>query len=247
MTEVDTWERNGCIVRIFYDEDCESPRDYDGNFTFLGFPHRNYKIGDETIDPSDPLPCPVCEGEGEVFRTDEETGHEYARHECLECEGEGEGYLHNLEELMAGLTIKYQARVIRPVGMLDHSGVMFYLGGGPHWSDSAGWDSGTCGVILATEKAMSERWGEKWKDDYPSDPSAEGWATSPYNEAFIVECMKAEIDEYSKWANGECYGYTITRDGEEIDACWGFIGHDAVEEAANEAADAQDPPTKETP
>ena len=39
----------------------------------------------------------------------------------------------------------------------------------------------------------------------------------------------AEImcEEYTKWANGDCWGYIIeNEDGEQLDSCWGFVGED---------------------
>lgn len=58
--------------------------------------------------------------------------------------------------LLARYLRRYEgATVVLPVGMLDHSGVTFYVGGGAHWSDSQGWDSGTCGYIFDTAEARA--------------------------------------------------------------------------------------------
>ena len=42
------------------------------------------------------------------------------------------------------------------------------------------------------------------------------------------------LEEWANYANGNCYGYRILKDGEEIDSCWGFIGSKSVETAAKE-------------
>ena len=96
------------------------------------------------------------------------------------------------------------------VGMLDHSGVTFYAGGGAHNCDPGGWDSGTVGYAYVT-RARADELGV-------DDPEA---------------AMLAELAEYARWAEGDCYGYIITDpDGDTVDSCWGFIGHEyAVEEA----------------
>ncbi len=52
----------------------------------------------------------------------------------------------------------------------------------------------------------------------------------------------AAVEQYSRYIEGECYGYTVTSpSGEELDSCWGFIGWDYAKEAANESADSQTP------
>jgi hypothetical protein len=48
--------------------------------------------------------------------------------------------------------------------------------------------------------------------------------------------IRAEIETYGQWVNGECYGYTVTYADGEVDSCGGFIGWDSVKEAAEYAA-----------
>lgn len=214
---IETWKRNGYTVELHYDEGRSdlNPRDNDGNFLFLGFPHRDYKIGDETFDPGEGFECKACDGRG----TDYESGDE-----CPKCEGQGRIHASNLDELLLMIQEEYKAHLVLPVGMIDHSGVHYYIGGGAHWSDSAGWDSGTCGVILDTPETLAVR-------GFP-DPLTEEW---------LREGMAAEIGEYSKWANGEVYGYVIKdRNGDDVESCWGFIGYEYAQQEANEAADVAD-------
>lgn len=57
-----------------------------------------------------------------------------------------------------------------------------------------------------------------------------------------ADILKADIDLYNYWTNGEVYGYIIKNaNGEEVDSCWGFYGWDDVEEAAEDAASGVDP------
>lgn len=90
------------------------------------------------------------------------------------------------EALEKHLKRTYGALVILRVGMLDHSGVMYYVGGGAHWSDSAGWDSGTCGYIFDT-KAQRDETG------------------CPEDVEIITKALTEEIETYSQWANGDVY------------------------------------------
>lgn len=108
------------------------------------------------------------------------------------------------------------ATVVIPVGMLDHSGITIWAGGGSHWSDAAGWDSGTVGVIYDTPESREET-------GCPLDK--------------IDEALRSEIDEYDKWLRGEVYWYEVGDDDLLTESCGGYIGLEWAKEAANEMAD----------
>ena len=36
--------------------------------------------------------------------------------------------------------------------------------------------------------------------------------------------LRSEVETYDQYLRGECYGYQLYEDGEEIDSCWGFLG-----------------------
>lgn len=112
----------------------------------------------------------------------------------------------------------YHARVVLPVGMLDHSGVTYYIGGDAHWCDPGGWDSGICGVIFDTPHGIKECYGEP--DEKLTDE-------------FLTKRLTEEIETYSIWASGGCVGYTITDvNGAHVESCWGFYSvKDALDEA----------------
>lgn len=60
----------------------------------------------------------------------------------------------------------------------------------------------------------------------PAQKRGEGWRLSTRN-ADAEACMLATLQVWKQWFDGECYGYTIeTQEGDEIAACWGFIGLD---------------------
>ena len=189
---IETWKSNGYTVKLFYDEGCESPREYENLGLFLGFHSNRYlgdRIGDETFDPT------VLD-------------EEYPE-------------LNTWTGLCQYLKATYGARVILKVGIIDHSGVAYYIGGGPHPCDPGGWDSGTCGVIFDTTDRRKACGGES--DDY-------------YTDEMITEQLTAEIEEYSQWASGQCYGYVITdSNGDEVVSCWGYIGYEYAKESASSA------------
>lgn len=92
---------------------------------------------------------------------------------------------------------------VLPLWLYDHSGTIYKPGAGNPFS--CPWDSGQVGIIALRR----EDFGYKNESDY-------------------LEAAKRICDSYTSWANGSCYGYTVTDDGgDEIASCWGFIGMDA--------------------
>lgn len=121
------------------------------------------------------------------------------------------------------------AVVVLPLGLLDHSGLTMWIGGGSHWSDSAGWDSGTVGFIYTTQKRIEELCGE-----FPYKPTEfEGTA-----DEWIETQLEAEVKEYDQILTGDVYGYVIEdEDGEHVHSCWDFFGFKFCKQEAIKAAD----------
>jgi hypothetical protein len=210
---------NGYSVSIFCDTDCEDPRHWDGAFLWLGFPHRHYSFGDETIDPERiEIDCPACKGLGYL---DDDTTTVVA--DCERCGSTGAVTLDEWSLLEEWCRKEHQALVIRPVSVTDHSGLYFNLGG-----PQDPWDSGLCGVMLFTEHHV------------------EAWGNTDWTEDGIIEQMKAELEQHEEWGLGSCYGYVIEdRNGNEVDSCWGYVGDDAIDEAVKAATeDLPAPPPK---
>lgn len=106
-----------------------------------------------------------------------------------------------------------------PVFAYVHSGVM--LSTAPF---SCPWDSGQSGFIWV-EKATALDWYG-------------GKILTAAKRAKALESLKSIITEFPSWLSGDCYGYIIEDvDGEHLDSCWGFIGHEYAEEEAQTAAD----------
>jgi hypothetical protein len=236
---VESFEHKGYTVRVIVDEDGGSynPRDNDGNlFLFLGLPHRHYRIGDEEFDPeSVSVTCQDCNGTGE--KPGEPSGTwknikgDVLPDECQPCEGTG--YLNPCRDSETGRvslarTLDYlkadsESPYVVPVGMIDHSGVSYYLGGGPHWSDSQGWDSGTCGFMVLLPARVTEHMG----------------ADFTVTEEWAQEAARVELEEYDSWARGDVYGVVITDvNGDTEDSIWGMIGYDYALSSAKELAES---------
>lgn len=109
-----------------------------------------------------------------------------------------------------------------PVWKYEHSGVMYRAAESNPFS--CRWDSGQVGYIWVRKETVRAEYGVK--------------RITPATRAKVLDVLKAEVETYSQWANGETYGFKIydQEDGDELDSCWGFIGLDHVTESAKEAA-----------
>jgi hypothetical protein len=137
--------------------------------------------------------------------------------DCPRCQGSGEIEL----SIAAFLRQERGAKVILPLGLIDHSGLSMYVGSGAHRHDPGGWDSGQVGVIFDTAETRSDR----------------GMEDSSREE--IERALRAEVDEYAQFLRGEVYGFTVSDSASDrLDSCWGFLGDlEYVRARANEAAE----------
>jgi len=110
--------------------------------------------------------------------------------------------------------------IILELYLYDHSGITMSTG-----AFSCGWDSGQVGVIVATPEKIRE-WFMVKRITKKVREQAEA-------------CLVSEVEVYDHMLTGAVYGYTIEKSDdcetchkpelEELDSCWGFFGHDAIE------------------
>jgi len=106
-----------------------------------------------------------------------------------------------------------------PVYMYEHSGIALRT-----TPFNCKWDSGQIGYIFVLHQDIKERLGELDLEQAEKN-------------------LIAEIEEYSQYCNGEVYGYQIYKKGDceswfnDIDACWGYIGLEWVQEAVKDQLD----------
>lgn len=113
--------------------------------------------------------------------------------------------------------------IILSLSLLDHSGLHIWCGAGPHWSDSAGWDSGPIGYIYATRETILKEWGK-------------GNRVTAKARELAEKCLRAEVEEYDQYLTGDVWCYTVEDDdGEHVDSCCGFYGRDYCEQQGQEA------------
>ena len=112
------------------------------------------------------------------------------------------------------------AIVVLPLYLIDHSGISMSVAdfGDP-------WDSGQVGFIYTTASVVRAMYMRK--------------RITKNLLARVIEGLKGEVATYDQYLTGDVWGYVITDDdGETVDSCFGFFGHDTVEEEANAALKA---------
>jgi len=92
-----------------------------------------------------------------------------------------------------------------PAFLYDHSGLAMNTIG-----FHCPWDSGQIGYVYATLEAIRKEFGVKRVTKALRDKAK--------------DILRGEIVSYDAYLGGRVYGYIIERDGEEVDACWGFVG-----------------------
>lgn len=231
MPTVDSYQRNGFTVTIWYDEDAESPRE-DQAYAVSGLvmKGRNWNFPNDAGISLDDF-----SGWGEVTErlmkpyavTDEDSAEVLAR---FASEEEASAYITPLPGAADG---RYgidaaegePALLVLPVWVYDHSDISFSAGA-RSWPFDDRWDSAQAGVAYMTAAHWANLDGKPWTG-------------SDEQVARATEVLQQEVVTYGRYVNGEVYGYTVTDwDGEQVDGpVGGFIGYESAQEEANMAAD----------
>lgn len=91
-----------------------------------------------------------------------------------------------------------------------HSGVRLALSGEGNFPDRQ-WDVSTLGAVFCLKK----EWRTRQK---------------------AREAALAKVEEWNQYISGDVWGYIIEDDeGNHLDSCWGFYGHDFCEQEAKSA------------
>ena len=211
-TLAETVQHKGYTVAIHYDHEYGSgnPRDADNLGIMLALGHRNYTLGDASVN-----------------------GGYSNREEYQQLEAAHNALMERLPTRLAlrafclYLKVYHGASVILPLGLIDHSGISMYVGGGAHPMDPGGWDSGMVGFIFDTEQTR-ETTGCTPENGFDAEKIEQG--------------LRDEVQNYDMYLTGQVYGYVITDpDGDPIDddSCWGFLGIRSVKEEAIGAVDTE--------
>ena len=113
--------------------------------------------------------------------------------------------IDDLKELLA----EREDMVILPLYLYDHSTLAMSTGSFIGRAVHAEWDSSQVGYIYADRDSIRQEYG----------------AVNAETVRKVERVLEGEVKEYDLYLQGECYGYRLFKDGEEEDACWGFLGN----------------------
>lgn len=119
---------------------------------------------------------------------------------------------------------------LKPLSMIDHSGLHVYRGSGAHACDPGGWDSGMIGFAVLSKEAARKEFGRLTKK----------------KREIIDRNLEGEIETYNQYLSGEVYGFTVySPSGERLDSCGGLFGYEYCLEEAKAMAKFDSPEMKE--
>lgn len=105
-------------------------------------------------------------------------------------------------------TLAEKSFCILPVYLYDHSiqsvSTHSFIGRAQH----ADWDSGQVGWIYASHDKVREEYG----------------TVTPETVEKAKSLMADEVKEFDYYLTGQCYGFRLYENSEEMDSCWGFLG-----------------------
>lgn len=239
----ETEEYRGYNILIDYDYDCESPRDYDGNLSHMICFHSRYNLGDEhdyndakdflkslarEYVSNEELKTFLLKHEGDCWIEKTEFGYtlhdgengyydeDYSDEEADADSISADAWVNLSEQDLYSLLENSKELVISTIGYYEHSGITVYIGG-----RCDAWDSGICGFIFQTKE-------DTLKNIHSANES--NWEEKTW------ENMKQEMKVYDAYVTGECFGWQVqTKDGELVESCWGYVGHDTIKEMKEES------------
>ena len=109
------------------------------------------------------------------------------------------------DEMLASIIKKEKPVVIKPLYLMDHSGISISTK-----DFGCPWDSGQIGFVwIPRDKALAEN---NWK------------TLTRSRKQTLEKILLAEVETYNDYVMGNVYGFVIEKNGEHMDSCWGFIG-----------------------
>lgn len=98
-----------------------------------------------------------------------------------------------------------QRAVILPLYLYDHSGITMNTTG-----FHCPWDSGQVGYVYVTLEDIRKEYGVT--------------RVSKNLRTKIADNLRQEVATYDHYLTGNCYGFVVEKDEDEVASCWGFLG-----------------------
>ena len=124
-------------------------------------------------------------------------------------------------ELEEDIKQQEDAAIILPLSLYDHGGITMSVGSPSQFPD-AHWDAGYVGFIVVSKEKVKEEYGNL------SQKSLET----------AERVLRGEVETYDQYLTGDVWQYAIEDgNGEVVDSCCGFFGHDEAEKEAKRSAE----------
>ena len=118
-------------------------------------------------------------------------------------------YFDSWDDIRVYLEKEYNAGVVLPLYLYDHSGISMNT-----TRFDCRWDSMQVGFIYMDRKTILA--------ESPNNPKI----LSPAAKKWAIKRLESEVKEYDQYLTGDVWGYIIEdEDGDHIDSCWGFYGY----------------------
>lgn len=100
---------------------------------------------------------------------------------------------------------------LHPIRMYDHSGIGLSLSASGY-PFNCPWDSMWVGYIFLERRKVMQAYGVK--------------RITKKTKERAIEQMKSEFAEYDHYVRGDCFGWEIRDESEDVvDGCWGYFGY----------------------
>jgi hypothetical protein len=214
----------GYNIYIEQDESPESPREWD-NAGIMVCWHRNYNLGDQQpkqtpqewlanfIEANPTVKAVVKSIYRRYRKTHQWPWHgEYQPYEFSEIMDEMDWQVTDMTDILNAC-----GYVFLGVWMYEHSGIALSAQSFRGRAQHAEWDSSQLGLVYCPPETVAKEWG-----------------TGPDARSKAEACLKAEVEVYGQYVNGDVYGYMVENlhDDTDQDSCWGYYGYqDCISEA----------------
>ena len=221
---------------LIHDEDPMNPRKENSNLGTMACWHRHYILGDEQPSESPEEWIRNMSGldDDQLDTAKERFYNLLAKKSPPQTLSEEIALWDRADELLAEKcqNLFDQKYISLPLYLYDHGGITISCA-----AFSCPWDSGQVGIIYVSKERLRQEYSSK--------------LITPKIREKALSVLRAEVEEYDRFLTGDCWGYEIYEmdddpdmasagykdDGYCVDSCWGFLGYEYAEEAAQEAMD----------
>lgn len=199
----DTIKHRGCTIKVYPDDNAESPREW-CNVGTMACWHSRYNLGDiQPKEDAEEYIAALARGDARFDKLDTLLDRAWNSASDAVCKRVKQWRDAALAEALA------KDHIILPLYLYDHSGITMSTS-----SFSCPWDSGQVGIIHCTMAKARDEWGEKHNPGITDEEIRKK----------AIACLVAEVKTYNDHLTGNVYGYVAEDENENhIDSCWGFF------------------------